>query len=167
MNRDEVTGELVREWLTYDPECGVMRWKKKRRGVIVGRMAGHPNAEGYMTCIFFGKPWLVHRLIWLYVHDRMPVEIDHINGTRDDNRLCNIREVQVGENQRNTAKHRAGRLLGAYYRKNRGDWNASLWWNKKLLNLGYYPSAAEAHAAWRSKREELIRQASEQLQDVA
>ncbi len=166
MNREDVTGDLVREWFVYDPESGTLTWRKMRKGSApAGRRAGRKRCDGYLSCLFFGKPWMVHRLIWLYLHDHPGEEIDHINGTRDDNRICNIRSVSRGVNARNTAKHRAGKLVGAYYRKKYGNWASGIWWNKKYTTLGYFATAQEAHAAWRAAREE--RMAKEQMQEVA
>ncbi|MGL9722094.1 HNH endonuclease signature motif containing protein [Symbiopectobacterium sp.] len=46
-----------------------------------------------------------HRLAWIYVYGVEPDgEIDHINGIRSDNRICNFRIVDDKQNARNRRK---------------------------------------------------------------
>ena len=150
MKREEVTGDLVREWLDYEPDSGVLMWRKKKNGAVIGRKAGRISREGYVIFIFFGMGWFAHRIIWLHVHDRLPNDqIDHINGTRDDNRLCNLREVTALENQRNTYMHRAGRRLGARFVPKKNAWLCQGWFDGENKRLGYFKTEMEAHNAWR------------------
>lgn len=46
---------------------------------------------------------MAHRCAWLLEKGSEPPEtIDHINGIRDDNRICNLRAASFAENVRNT-----------------------------------------------------------------
>jgi hypothetical protein len=57
---------------------------------------------GYPHGALFNRGTLAHRVIWALAHGRWPEgQIDHINGNRADNRLCNLREVKPSDNQRN------------------------------------------------------------------
>lgn len=39
--REDMTSEIVRKALSYDPETGIFRWKTTRRGIVrVGDVAG-------------------------------------------------------------------------------------------------------------------------------
>ena len=63
----------------------------------------------------------IHRAAWALYHGRWPSEIDHLNGIKTDNRLCNLREVSGRENLQNRVwkwkpNARTG-LPGVYYLK--------------------------------------------------
>jgi hypothetical protein len=76
-----------------------------------------------------------------------PLEVDHINGAGLDNRRINLRLVTKHENMRNTYKHRAGRLPGAYfclYLKIR-PWQARIRIDGCTRYLGYFETEREAH----------------------
>ena len=87
----------------YNPETGVMRRKvsvssRAQRGYAVGC----ENTAGYLVVRYSGKLQYVHRLVWLHVYGVWPVaEIDHIDGNRRNNKLCNLREVTRSQNLHN------------------------------------------------------------------
>ena len=92
-----------------------------------------------------------HRLAWLYVHGVWPKNfIDHINGDKSDNRICNLREATRRENAQNLKIHRAGKLAGCSYNKKINKWNARMTINKKYINLGFYETEVEAHLAYKN-----------------
>ena len=118
---DQLTQDLLNEIFSYDAKTGVLyhrdrpRWmftKGYKGGETSWRTfntqnAGKPicnlNGEGYLRVNIGGKRYLAHRIIWMMVHGEWPEEIDHINGNRADNRLCNLRAVNRQENMRNLA----------------------------------------------------------------
>lgn len=55
----------------------------------------------------------------------------------------NLREATVVEQRQNR-----GGVLGAYQDKRRGSWHASIRINGKRTNLGAFPTAEAAHAAY-------------------
>lgn len=71
----------------------------------------------------------MHRLAWFYVHGRWPTaDIDHINGNRDDNRLCNLREATRQQNIQNSKRRSDNRsgIKGVCWVESRGYWLASV-----------------------------------------
>ena len=94
--------------LDYNPETGEFRWKIYRApNAQPGMLAGNKTSKGYHKIrVELGiSPVFAHRLAWYYVHGYMPdysrmLEIDHINGVKDDNRISNLREVTHLENMR-------------------------------------------------------------------
>ena len=126
MNKDDILAYL-RERYTYDPETGVIRHKGRDRAV-----KGTDNNHGYRrTTIGSDKDriWvLLHRAAWALYYGRWPTEIDHLNGIKTDNRLCNLREVSRGENDQNRVwkwkpNARTG-LPGVCYDKSGNDYRA-------------------------------------------
>jgi len=70
---------------------------------------------------------LEHRVAIAIVSGEWPNgEVDHINGIRHDNRLCNLRVVTKCENLRNKGKYRSntsGRV-GVHWHKQHRKWSA-------------------------------------------
>ena len=99
MNKDDILAYL-RERYTYDAETGAIRHKGRDRA-----LKGTVSKKGYhRISIRIGKDLtrvLMHRAAWALYYGRWPSEIDHLNGIKTDNRLCNLREVSRSENDQN------------------------------------------------------------------
>lgn len=81
--------------LSYDPDSGEIRNAE-------GKLVGCVSTSGYRMIKFSGKGIPAHRVAWKLFHGEWPKDqIDHINGIKDDNRLCNLRESSQVENTRN------------------------------------------------------------------
>ncbi|MCQ6967834.1 HNH endonuclease [Escherichia coli] len=66
--------------------------------------------------------------------------MDHINGIKSDNRICNLRVVDDKQNSRNRKKpinNRSGVIGVAYYKKNK-KWGAYINSDNKKIFLGLY-----------------------------
>lgn len=138
----------VRNALCYDPDTGIF---VRREGQFAGRPAGTINNRGYVIIHFDGKLRGAHRLAWLYVHGRWPVEhIDHINGNPADNRLSNLREASHLQNCGNQRKpkHNTSGLKGVSYDRERRKWRADIFAKNNRRYLGRFDTAAEAHAVY-------------------
>ena len=147
MNTDLTSNEL-KSLLTYDPETGVFMWLEKRGGPRSDLKAGTNNGRGYLVIKVKGKSYRAHRLAWLYVTGEWPKnEIDHINGVRNDNRFCNLRDVTKSENQHNQ-KMRDGRYPGVYWHVRDERWGAKVVYKGKAIHLGYYLTEKEAFEAY-------------------
>lgn len=142
-----ITQNEVREIFNYDENTGAFTWKIRRANCIkVGTQAGSYH-QGYRRVELNNKGYLVHRLIWLYVYGYFPEnEIDHINHIRDDNRLCNLREVTKSENAKNQSKHSTNKSghLGVHWHKHQAKWCANITYNGKVISLGYYHNKEDA-----------------------
>lgn len=64
---------------------------------------GSKQANGYIYLGFGCKTFLAHRLVWEVFKGEIPegMEIDHINGLRYDNKLCNLRLCSHKDNCNN------------------------------------------------------------------
>lgn len=157
MAKADLTAQRLRELLKYYPETGVFtRLVSRRCGTAEpGDVAGSKrNSEGYLAFMVDRKTYQAHRLAWLYMTGKWPnALIDHINGVKSDNRLCNLREATVSMNKQNMRKARAdcvnSGLMGAYLdRRNGGRWFSNITANGKRKHLGYFLTPQEAHAAY-------------------
>lgn len=152
MAATQLTAELARSLLDYDPSTGVLTWKGyQRRSNSAG---GLHKSTGYRRTSVLGKTYSDHRLVWLLVYGVWPKhEIDHINGIRDDNRIANLREVPHRinqQNQRAPKSHNKAGFLGVRKTKNvkKDSWVAKIVYEGKQHLVGYYDTPEEAHAAY-------------------
>lgn len=147
MHLDNLTAEQVRSLLSYDPATGVLMWIGGRANQRIGKKAGYCFRSGYVGVCIDGTSYLAHRLAWLYMHGRWPVDqIDHINGNGYDNRLINLREATRGLNTANSVTIGKNRLKGTSLARS-GRWQARI---KKgsPIHLGTFDTEKEAHAAY-------------------
>ena len=153
-----LTQARLKEVLHYDPETGVFKWVVLISNVKAGAVAGSKHNKGYLMISIDSKRYLSHRLAWFYIHGWWPTDqIDHINGVKDDNRLCNLREATPAENARNTgirATNTSG-YKGVSLRKEIKKYAARVRHNGRCFFLGYFDCPKEAHAAYCAAAEKL------------
>jgi len=73
---------------------------------------------------------------------------DYKNGDTLDNRRKNLRVTDIAGNNRNAKRHRAGRLLGAGFHRQRNKWRARAVIDGKQKYLGLFPTERLAHQAY-------------------
>lgn len=144
INRSKIsiTQSVLKDAMDYDPATGIfIRKITMNCKALKGQEVGYLNPEGYRLTKLYGTCYSVHRLAWLYVYGYDPEnEIDHINGIRDDNRICNLREATRQCNMRNTGvrKDNKSGVTGIYKRKGKDTWIVYLRVNCKPIYIGEY-----------------------------
>lgn len=144
----------------FDEQSGQFFWtvnRYGRGGSRMGGVAGFFNENGYRCLRLKGKKFYAHRLAWLFVYGVWPSGlIDHVNGHRSDNRICNIREATTSQNLANTNKTCAeSRLRGAHWASDKGKWTSRIMFKGRVRHLGYFTSSDDAHAAYVAARRAL------------
>jgi hypothetical protein len=156
--KPNLTQDRLRELLLYDAETGIFTRRIKTGRVLVGDVAGSLHQKGYREIKVDYKHYFAHRLAWFYVHGVWPKDqIDHINGVKDDNRICNLREATNAENnqnQRKASRNSRSGLLGVCTSNNRKP-RAMIRFNGKRLYIGTFDTPELAHAAYLVAKEKL------------
>lgn len=143
--------ENIREAFEYDAETGVLvRLFKGGHRRTVGTKKAH---DGYTKVGFNGAEYVAHRLIWWLVHGELPCGfIDHVNGDKSDNRLCNLRLATDAENKRNVGmrSHNTSGFKGVTWDKTNRRWLAHATFNGRAVHLGRHPTREAAADAYRN-----------------
>lgn len=156
----------LRDCFDYNPETGVITYKarpavhfegKTKDAAIIAllrnaRMVGKspkPNCSGYVNVSIDSVSYRAHRVIWKLVHGYDPIGIDHINGCKSDNRLCNLREADQSVNAKNNRMRsdNTSNFTGVYFDRARSKWTASIWADGRQYNLGRFRNIEDAIAA--------------------
>jgi hypothetical protein len=156
----EVTIEMLRSMIDYNPETGEMRWKERsgraRARAKTGESIGCPRPP-YRTVSIYGNKFYLHRVAFALANNRWPEPIcDHINGDPSDNRACNLREATHAQSAHNTRgqKSRSG-VKGVHWQSQNKKWCVRVSANGRHQYFGSFESVDKAAEAARRAREEL------------
>lgn len=156
--------ERVRALLHYSPETGVFTWRDRDltefsslraamafRARKVGVVAGCVSKiSGYREIKLDGATYKAHRLAWLHVNGELPsLDLDHINGDRDDNRMSNLRvasRVDNGRNKKRPTTNTSG-AIGVRWHAQLGKWIAQIKLLGRSHHLGLFDIFDDAVAA--------------------
>jgi len=152
----------LRRLFSYDPETGVVvrrvRPHPQAKRSPPGAVATIRNQNGYLFINIDGRGYYAHRIIWKMQTGTEPEDqIDHINGTKTDNRWANLREADNSRNIQNSGLRRdnASGVKGVCWVKSHKAWAAYITVNKKQMRLGRFKSISDAAAA-RAKAAEAL-----------
>ena len=141
----------IKKYLRYDAGTGKIFWKLNKGGnAKTGNEAGCMDKYGYSIIEVNRKSYKAHRIAWLLTYGSWPEDqIDHINGSKKDNRLENLRVVSYRENARNQKipKNNTSGTVGVSFHKRDQKYIASIQINGKSKHLGVFKNKEEAIAA--------------------
>lgn len=162
--------KYLKECFDYDPESGVVTWKKRPRlhfqsdRIWLSFNAKHAGKEaftmrdtfGYRRGKVSGSEYVSQRIVWKYMTGQDPSqEIDHVNGIRDDNRWCNLRCVSHSDNMKNTRKRSDNKTGVSGVTIKGGRFCARVQSNGQRRHLGYFQTLSEAEAAVINARQKM------------
>ena len=167
--RADITPELLRQLLHYEPETGKLFWKPRTPDMFQDRQktkehqcklwnsanAGREaftaiDFKGYAHGKVFNMMFKAHRVAWAIHSGKHPEhQIDHINGDPNDNRLCNLREASSKQNSMNRGMTKANKsgVVGVHFIKNSGKWRAAIRIDGRCFNIGYFRTLEDAAKA--------------------
>ena len=156
--------ELAKESMSYDEHTGVFVWLERplhhfrNKHVCYGWNRKHAGkalkakeVQGYAITRLDGKPYKLHRIAWSWFNGPIPegMQIDHINGVRDDNRITNLRLVTKGQNAMNRRSQNNSKsgFSGVMWYPRYSKWVARI----RNTHIGYFATKEEAMEARVSK----------------
>lgn len=143
--------------LHHFPDLRAMRiWNTKYKGKIA---KGSKKHNGYIYLTFDNKGVASHRLAWYFHNSECDpkMEIDHLNGIRDDNRIENLRIASGNNNQHNKPlqKNNTSGFKNVVWNKQCNKWQVIVMLNKKHHHGGLFNNKEDANIAAIKFREEL------------
>jgi hypothetical protein len=137
---------------------GALYWKiRVANKCPAGTRAGYIGTGGYRKIMINGKNYSEHRIIYFLHYGYIPKVVDHINGHPSDNRIENLRECTVSQNQYNkrvSKKSKSG-IKGVFWSKSAKKWICQITSNKKTKYIGSFKSLLDAEAAINDERNKL------------
>lgn len=161
---NDVTPEILREFLTYDPDTGLLFWKFRDRKwfkddaackswnarFALKQAMASKNSEWYAEGSVLGVRVRAHRVAWAIFYGSWPEgHIDHIDGNKLNNKIENLRSVSPSANNKN-AKIRTDNtsgILGVCFDKQTKKWMAKISVSGRSKNLGRFDDIGQAKAA--------------------
>lgn len=143
----KLTQDRLKAVLNYNPKTGLFtRTVFRSSNAKKGDVAGSLTVNGYFEISIDNIRYLAHRLAFLYMIGHFPEHnIDHINGIRNDNKWCNLREVSQSCNIRNGKIHfdnKSG-VTGVFWYTKPRKWAANIFKGKRKW-LGCFKNFDEA-----------------------
>jgi hypothetical protein len=116
----------------------------------VGNPASSLKRDGYHYCCINYQRLLAHRVAWKIMTGEDPIEIDHIDGNRSNNKWSNLRNGTRSDNLRNIALKRTNKsgYHGVRFSKRQQKWVA-------YITIGSFDKKEDAVEA-RKKYEVLL-----------
>ena len=157
--RDSSDARRYRALMVYEPDTGIFTWRHTLRRICrQGDVVGSKKGGGYLEVEYQGNRILLHRLAWLYVTGHWPRGvIDHINGIKHDNRICNLRDVDAtinAQNRRSAQARSKSGLIGAHARKT-GRFESRIKVEDRSVYIGQFDAAEDAHEAYTLAKRDL------------
>jgi hypothetical protein len=164
--------KYLRECFDYSPQTGELRWrarplthfqKKAKPGWLAernqaswnrkyaGRPFGKISTDGSHIGVVDYVYYKAHRIIFKWMTGTDPIQVDHRDRDRLNNRWDNLRNATQAQNQANVGamRHNKVGLKGV----RRVPWHDGFtarisMMNRKSVSLGFFPTAEAAHAAY-------------------
>lgn len=145
--------EIADRHIRYDPESGDF-FRKTHYGIAIPerKMQLVPQGLGYLQTRVGGYRVKLHQLAWLLHHREMPSRLDHVNGIKTDNRMCNLRIVTPQQNSWNRGVGSANKsgVVGVRFSSELNKWLAQIKLDGKNRHLGCFETIVEATRARRA-----------------
>jgi len=155
-----MNADFIKSIMKYDPKNGGLYWIKPtgaraKAGDRVGFNAGSMN---YRKVQINNIGYMEHHLVWMLHHGSLStLDIDHINGDTQDNRIENLREATRSQNlcnQKIRSDNKSG-IKGVFFVRSRDKWCATIQYDGLKKHLGYFDSIDDAVNA-RKNAEQMI-----------
>lgn len=152
-----LTRRRLKQVLRYDRATGIFIWRKSRRGVTAGAVAGRSNQKGHIQIKIDGILYSANRLAFFWMRGRWPKhQVDHRDVETSNNRWKNLREATNAQNCGNKKRYRNNTtgFKGVSFHRASGKYQASIRRNYQKIHLGLFGNPELAHRAYKAAAKE-------------
>ena len=138
------------QMLQYVSTTGVFIWKVYRNQLVrEGAVAGSINYRGYIDITIDGIKHQAHRLAWFYVHRYWPINLDHRDRNKRNNRIKNLRPASVSQNTMHSGLYvsNTSGIRGIRWDNRLQKWQARIGYRHQMLRLGWFSTKTDAARA--------------------
>lgn len=168
--------QLLQASLDYDPQTGLLVWKRRPEFTFnptLKRTASHlANAFNatyagkpaftaiaknlYLKGAFNAQNYYAHRIIYKMVTGHDPLDVDHDDGNRQNNKWGNLFSKSRGDNLKNRrlSSNNTSGYHGVSFHTGHQLWAATIYDNGKCVSLGWF--ADKEHAITARKTAEVF-----------
>jgi hypothetical protein len=155
-----ISVQQLHQIIDYNSDTGEFTWRERKEDfpssisaikafnkVHAGNLVYQDPHKGYHRMELLGRRYRSHRVAWAMHYGDWPSNnIDHINGTKTDNRISNLRVVAQLENARNARRpaHNMSGVVGVSWDKYNFKWVAEIGVNHKTVRLGRFKDFDDA-----------------------
>jgi hypothetical protein len=141
--------DKLRDTYTYNPDTGTLHWTKNNKPAGSVFACGK-DRKLYRRVRFDKKDVSAHRVVWAIVYGYVPDTLDHIDGDGLNNKLGNLREATLTENQYNRKISKANSTghKGVSKRKDSSKFFAFIKIDRKSVYLGSFTTPEDASDAY-------------------
>jgi HNH endonuclease/AP2 domain len=147
-----LTQEQAKELFSYNPEEGILRWRKWaggccRKDLIAGYRKQTKGKPTYWVVMLKNKNHKVHQIIWVYMTGKWPDKfIDHEDLDGTNNKWSNLRLASNGQNMMNGSlrSDNTTGVKGISWDQRRGNFRARLVVDGIEKYLGSFDDVEEA-----------------------
>jgi len=150
--------EELREFLHYEPDTGLLRWKVNvGKKIKANSVAGSLRSQGYIDVKINHEIFKAHRLAWALYYNQDPggMQIDHIDQNKSNNKIVNLRLANHVSNGANAGPRKNNKLGVKGVHCERSKFKALIIKNAKKYHLGCYDTMEEASNVYCAAAEEL------------
>jgi len=147
--------ELLKEYLDYDGETGIFRWKKSTafhisEGKIAGCWSKYKTGEVRLKIKVLGKMYNANRIAYAFTHGPIPpgMVVDHADRDTMNNKISNLRLATKSENAFNRVKQKNNTSGFKGVSRNRDRWRAIISENGNFHHIGTFDTPELAHQAY-------------------
>ena len=125
----------------FEYKDGNLYWKETIASrAKKGNKAGSLYDTGYLMVGIKGKYYANHRIIFMMHNEYLPIEVDHIDGNKLNNKIENLRPATVSQNacNRKLIKTNTSGIKNVSWSKTRNKWVVKIDYNGNKNYIGAF-----------------------------